>query len=130
MSTKLEDFLGLSDISEIRDKITEKIGDKEFEFVIRPITQVEHSEFQKRSNIIHGKSITFDTGKYNRLALESCIVEPDFRNTEFLKKAGCASASEFLNKKFPAGILADIAQKIQSLSGFETFEQEIEDAKN
>ena len=39
-------------------------------------------------------------------------------------------AYEFLKKKFTAGVLTDIAQQIQELSGFESYEMEIENAKN
>ena len=128
--SKLDDFLDMADVSEIRETIKETVNGKEFEFIIRPLTQEEHSEFQKRANTIKGKNITFDLGKYNKLVLDACIVEPDFADEKFLNKVKCNSASEFLNKKFPAGVLTDIAEKIQTLSGFETLEADIENAKN
>jgi len=128
--SKLDDFLDMPDVSEIREKIKETVNGKEFEFVVRPLLQEEHSEFQKRSNNVKGKNITFDLGKYNRLVLDTCIIEPNFADADFLKKVKCNSASEFLNKKFPAGILSDIAEKIQKLSGFEAIETDIEEAKN
>ena len=128
--SKLDDFLNLSDVCEIRKTITVKLDGKELELVIRPVTEAEHSEFQRRSNVINKNKITFDSSKYNSLVIEACIVEPDFKNTDFLKKVGCVSATEFLNKKFPAGVVSDISQKIQELSGFESYEMEIENAKN
>lgn len=128
--SKLEDFLGLTDISEVRKTIIVKVDGKELELVIRPITEEEHSEFQRRSNNISKNKVTFDSGKYNNLVLESCIVEPNFSDEAFLKKVKCISAIEFLNKKFPAGVLNDIAGEIQKLSGFESYELEIENAKN
>lgn len=128
--SKLDDFLNLNDVIAINKTIKINIGGKEFELVIRPITEAEHVEFQRRSNVITKNKITFDSGKYSNLILESCIVEPNFRDAEFLKKAGCISAVEFINKKFPAGVVSDIAQKIQELSGFESYDVEIENAKN
>lgn len=128
--SKLDDFLDMPNVSEIRETIKETVNGKEYEFVVRPLLQEEHSEFQKRSNNVKGKNITFDLGKYNRLVLDTCIIEPNFADAKFLQKVKCNSASEFLNKKFPAGILADIAEKIQKLSGFEAIETDIEDAKN
>ena len=128
--SKLDDFLGLSDVSEIRETIKVKIGDKDFELVVKPISQEEHSEFQKRATTISKNKSTIDINKYNNLLLETCIVEPNFRDAEFLKKAKCLSAIEFLNKKFPAGTLMDISSKIQEISGFDTFDMEIEEAKN
>ena len=128
--SKLEDFLNLNDVSEIKETITVSIGGNALDLVIRPITEAEHTEFQRRSNVISKNKITFDSAKYNSLILEACIVEPNFRSEEFLKKAKCISASEFINRKFPAGVVADITQKIQSLSGFESYDMEIETAKN
>ena len=128
--SKLDDFLNLADVSDIKKKIKVNLGGKDFDLVIRPITEAEHTEFQRRSNVISKNKISFDSGKYSNLVLEACIVEPNFKDAEFLKKVGCVSATEFLNKKFPAGVLSDIAQKIQELSGFESYDMEIENAKN
>ena len=128
--SKLDDFLNLADVCEIRETVKINLGGKDFDFIIRPITEEEHTEFQRRSNVISKNKVSFDSGKYSNLVLESCIVEPNFRDTEFLKKAGCVSATEFINKKFPAGVISDIAQKIQKLSGFESYDLEIENAKN
>lgn len=128
--SKLDDFLGLTDVSEVRKTINVTVDGKELELVIRPITEEEHTEFQRRSNNISKNKVTFDSGKYNNLVLEACIVEPNFSNEDFLKKVKCISAIEFLNKKFPAGTLTDIAGEIQKLSGFESYEMEIENAKN
>lgn len=128
--SKLEDFLGLNDVSEIRETIKEVIGGKELEFVIKPLTNAEHTDFQKRCQNISKKSVSFDTGKYDNLVLATCIVEPDLSSVEFLEKAKCQTANDFITKKFPAGVVADISQKIQQLSGFESFELDIEEAKN
>lgn len=128
--SKLDDFLNLNDVSEIKKTIKVNIGGKDLDIVIRAITEAEHTEFQRRSNVINKNKITFDSGKYSNLVLEACIVEPNFKDAEFLKKAGCVSATEFINKKFPAGVVSDISQKIQELSGFESYEMEIENAKN
>lgn len=128
--SKLDDFLEMEDVSEIRETVKETINGKDYEFTIRPLTQEEHSEFQKRANSVKGKNFTFDLGKYNKLVLDACIVEPNFADEKFLQKVKCNSASEFLNKKFPAGILSDIAEKITKLSGFETLEADIDEAKN
>ena len=128
--SKLDDFLNLADVTEIKEKIKVVIGGKNYEITVRAITDAEHTEFQRRSNIISKNKISFDSGKYSSLVLESCIVEPNFNDAEFLKKVGCVSATEYFNKKFPAGVIADIAQKITKLSGFDSYDLEIENAKN
>lgn len=128
--SKLDDFLGLTDVSEIRKTINVSIGGKELELVIRPLTEDEHSDFQRRSNNISKNKVTFDSAKYSNLVLTTCIVEPNFSDEEFLRRAKCQTPSEFLNKKFPAGVLTDISVEIQKLSGFESYDMEIENAKN
>lgn len=128
--SKLDDFLGLTDVSEIRDTVVIPFAGKNLEFVIRPLSESEHGEFQKRCNIVSKNKVTFDSMKYTELLLESCIVEPNFADEAFLKKVGCVSAMDFLKKKFPAGILMEIGVRVQKLSGFDTFEVEIEQAKN
>lgn len=128
--SKLDDFLGLTDVSEIRKEISIKLDGKELNLVIRPLNKDEHTEFQRRSQTVTKNKMIFDPGKYNNLVIENCIVEPNFSDETFLKKAKCISASEFLKKKFTAGVLTDIAQQIQELSGFESYEMEIENAKN
>ncbi len=128
--SKLDDFLGLTDVSEIRKEIKVVVGGKELQMTIRPITEDEHAEFQKRCQSFSKNKVIFDSTKYNNMILESCIVEPNFASEDFLKKAKCMTASEFLNKKFPAGTISDIASEIQKLSGFESFDMEIENAKN
>lgn len=128
--SKLDDFLGLTDVSEIRKEISVKLDGKELNLTIRPLDEDEHIEFQRRSQTVTKNKMIFDTGKYNSLVIENCIVEPNFSDEGFLKKVKCISASEFLKKKFTAGVLTDIAQQIQELSGFESYEMEIENAKN
>lgn len=128
--SKLDDFLCLSDVTEIRKEISVNVNGQQLELVIRPLTEEEHTTFQRRSQNVTKNKVSFDSGKYNNLVLENCIVEPNFSEESFLKKVKCISGIEFLNKKFPAGVLSEIAQQIQELSGFESYEMEIENAKN
>lgn len=130
MASNLSDFLGLNDLSQVRKEISVKVGDKVLSIIVRPLTNEEHGDFQKRCiNIVKGKS-SLDIQKYNNLTLEACVVEPNFSDPDFLKKAGCVSAIEFFNKKLPAGTIMDISSEIQKLSGFESLEVEVEEAKN
>lgn len=128
--SKLEDFLGLVDVSEIRQTISVELGGKKLELVIRPLTDQEHQNIQKRCQVMVKNKMVFDTGKYNECILEACIVEPNFNEASFLNKVGCMTSTEFLKRKFPAGVLMDIGSQIQTLSGFETIELEVDEAKN
>ena len=128
--SSLDEFLNLNDVMEIKETIPIIVNGKKLEIVVRPISETEHNEFQRRANEVKRNKLIFDSGKYKNLILESCIVEPNFKDAEFLKKAGCLSASEFINKKFPAGAVANIVERIQKLSGFDSYDMEIENAKN
>ena len=128
--SKLEDFLGLVDVSEIRQSIFVELSGKKLELVIRPLTEQEHQNIQKRCQVMVKNRMVFGTGKYNENLLQACIVEPNFSDAAFLEKVGCMTAIDFLKKKFPAGVLMDIGSQIQTLSGFETIELEVDEAKN
>lgn len=128
--SRLDDFLGLNDVSELRETVELEFNGKKFQFVIRPLSDSEHNEYQKRCNNISKNKVMFDSGKYNKLLLDNCIVEPNFNDDAFLTKVGCSCGSEFLEKKFPAGILMELGVRIQKLSGFESYEMEIDNAKN
>lgn len=128
--SKLEDFLGLTDVSEIRQTINVELGGKKLELVIRPLTDQEHQSIQKRCQTMVKNKMIFDTGKYNECILQTCIVEPNFNEASFLEKVGCVTSIDFLKKKFPAGVLMDIGSQIQTLSGFDSVELEVDEAKN
>jgi hypothetical protein len=128
--SKLDEFLALPDVSEVRKEITVEVNGKPMGFVIRPLTQAEHGDFQNRSYKMVGNKAMFNVPKYSKLVLANCLIEPNFNNAEFLKKAKCLNVDEFLDKKFPAGVLSEISSQIQKISGFDSLEAEIDDAKN
>lgn len=128
--SKLEDFLAVGKSTDITEEITVKLGGKDFTLTIRALSASEHTEWQQRSTIVNKKTVAFDKGKYESLMLPACIVEPNFNDATFLEKAKCQTAWEFISSRFPAGVVADISEKIQKLSGFDTIEMEIENAKN
>ena len=63
----LDDFLGLSDVTEIKKEITVNINGKELSMVVRAITEDEHSELQKRCQNISKNKVSFDSKKYSEL---------------------------------------------------------------
>lgn len=128
----LQDFLELPDISGMTDTITVKVGGKELELTVRPISDEDYKEYQRRSSkTVKGNSVVLDQTKLRMCILENHIVEPNFNDASFLEKVGCATGYQFLEKKFPAGILQDIVAKVLEISGFmNDINVEIEEAKN
>ena len=128
--SRLEEFLEVGKSTDITEVITVRLGGKNLTLKIRALSEDEHKEYQKRSMNITKKSVTFDSGKYNSLMIPACIVEPNFSDAEFLSKAKCQNAWEFINSRFPAGVVETISQKVQELSGFDTLDAGIDEAKN
>lgn len=129
--SKLDEFLSVGKCTDVQEDISVKLGGKDFTLKIRAMSEDEHKEWQKRAmNISKKGSVSFDSGKYNQLMIPACIVEPNFNDAAFLEKAKCQTAWEFICSRFPAGVLENISQKIQELSGFDSLDAEIEEAKN
>jgi hypothetical protein len=125
-----EKFLTLPDVSEITEEVfvSERLG----KFKVRAMTAEEHGNYQKRAmgKILRGGA-DFDSGKFNLLVVAGQTVYPDFSNAELLKKAGCATATEFITRKLKAGEIAELSSKICELSGFESdINEDTEEAKN
>ena len=130
MSKLMDDFLSLGNVDDIQEEITVNVQGKALALKIRAQTEDEHTDFQRRATVINKKSVFFDKGKYTSLLLPACIIEPNFNSEEFLKKAGVNTAWELITSRLPSGVIEEISQKIQELSGFDSLDAEIEEAKN
>lgn len=128
--SELEEFLALPDVSDIQETIyvNERLGS----FVVKPMTSAQFDEYSKRCRSkVNKKGVDFDGGKFNLLIVAGQVVKPDFNNAELLKKAGCATASELIQKKLLAGEIALLSEKISEISGFNTdINESIQEAKN
>ncbi len=128
--TDLEQFLALPDVDSLEEEIfvNERLGT----FTIKPMTNAQFNEYSKRcQSKISKKGMDFDGAKYNLLVIAGQVTKPDFNNAELLKKAGCATASELIQKKLLAGEIADLSAKIANISGFSNdINEEVAEAKN
>lgn len=128
--SELEEFLALPDVSDIQETVyvNERLGS----FVVKPMTSAQFDEYSKRCRSkVNKKGVDFDGGKFNLLIVAGQVVKPDFNNAELLKKAGCATASELIQKKLLAGEIALLSEKISEISGFTTdINESIQEAKN
>ena len=96
------------------------------------MNEKEYRTYQNacKSKIKKG-GIDFDTPKFNMMIIEGQVIKPNFKNAEFLKKAGCSTATEFIRKKFKAGEIAELGNQIVKVSGFDTsVPEDVEEAKN
>jgi hypothetical protein len=126
----LEDFLALPNVDEIEEEVfvSKRLG----KFKVKAMSSDEFGEYQKRARgKVDKKGVDIDVAKFNLLIVAGQTVEPNFNNAELLKKAGCATATDLIKKKLLAGEIAELAQQITKLSGFDSdINEDIEEAKN
>lgn len=126
----LEDFLSLPDVSDIVEEVfvSERLG----KFKVKAMTADEHGEYIKRCRgKVNKNGIDFDSEKFNLLIVAGQTVSPSFNNAELLKKANCSTATELIKKKLLAGEVAELANQICKISGFDSdINEDIEQAKN
>jgi hypothetical protein len=115
------------------------IGDRFIEanqpFTIRAMTPDEFELWQKqcsRIKFVKGKRESeFNNKRFNELMIVSCTVDPNFKDAETLKKAGCSTPEQLINKALKSGEIQNLANEISSFSGFDkTLDEMKEDVKN
>jgi hypothetical protein len=130
MSRSLEEFLSLPDVDSIEEEVfvSKRLGT----FKVKAMTADEHGEYQRRAKGKFNKDgIEFDSAKFYIMIVAGQTIEPDFRNAELLKKAGCSTANEFIKKKLLPGEIAELATQIIKISGFDNdINEDINEAKN
>lgn len=127
---ELEQFLNLPDVDNIEEEVfvSQRLG----KFKVKAMTADEHGEYQRRcKSRMNKKGMDFDTAKFQLLIVAGQTTHPNFNNAELLKKSGCATAVDFIKKKLKAGEIAELAQQICSISGFDSdINEDVEEAKN
>lgn len=125
-------FLIDNPVDNLTDEVVVSPRLAKFPFKIKGMTGPEFSEYQKLSTKIgRHKKVEFDSKIFNEMVVLNHTMEPNFRDAESIKKAGCQSPEQFLYKSLLAGEIAELSQQISSLSGFDRdMEDTVEEAKN
>ncbi|MEC0234462.1 XkdN-like protein [Paenibacillus kribbensis] len=133
----LQEFLNANLVDGITDEVavSHRFMDKDEKpllFTIKAMTDVEFNDLRKACTAIKkGRKVEFDSQRFNLQTVIRHTVNPNFRDAESLKKLGCASAEEYVQKVLLAGEIATLSQKISSLSGFDIeMEDLVDEAKN
>ncbi|MEK3788748.1 phage tail assembly chaperone [Paenibacillus sp. FSL K6-1230] len=105
---------------------------KPLPFTIKAMTDADFNDLRKACMTIKkGRKVEFDAQKFNLQMVIRNTVNPNFRDAESLKKLGCNSAEEYVQKVLLAGEVATLSAKINALSGFDIeMEDLVEEAKN
>ena len=130
--SNLMQFLIDNPVDNLTDEVVVSPRLAKFPFKIKGMTGPEFSEYQKLSTKIgRHKKVEFDSKIFNEMVVLNHTMEPNFRDAESIKKAGCQSPEQFLYKSLLAGEIAELSQQISSLSGFDRdMEDTVEEAKN
>lgn len=136
----LQEFLNANPVDNLTAEvlISDRFKDKEgniLKFKIKAMTNDEFEEIRKKATKIDFKkgkrNVDFDARKFNEQVVINHTIDPDFKNAESIKKVGCMSPEQYLNKVLLAGEIAELAEQIQILSGFEKDMSDlVEEAKN
>lgn len=132
MSSNLLDFLVENPIDNLTAEIIVSERLSKFPFKIKAMSGPEFSEYQKMATKIgRNKKIDFNQRLFNELVVLNHTIEPNFKDAESIKRAGCTSPEHFLYSRLVAGEISELSNQISALSGFNTdLEQIIEEAKN
>ena len=109
-----------------------KVDGEILKFKIKAVTPDEFSDLQKQCTKIGKKGkMNFDSKMFNEQLIVNYTVEPNFKEAEAIKKAGCITPEQLLNKTLLAGEVATLVEQISTLSGFDKDLEELrEEAKN
>ncbi len=130
--SELLNFLIENPVDNLTEEIVVSARLAKYPFKIKAMTGPEFSEYTKLATKIgkHQK-VTFDSKTFNEQVVINHTVEPNFRDAESIKKAGCMTPEQFLYKSLLAGEISEIANKVSTLSGFDkSLEDTVDDAKN
>lgn len=106
---------------------------KDFKFKVKALTGNQYNDFQALciENPNSPKKRRFNTKKFNELIVVNCVVEPSFKDAEWIKDLGVPDATSAMYKTLLAGEISQLAEEALRLSGFDRdVEEEMEEVKN
>lgn len=123
---------------EVEVPISPRFKDKEgklLKFKIKPMSGDEFGRYQKQCTSIDfnkkKRETQFDSGKFNMLCIVNHCIDPDFRDSSFLKDLGVQTPEQAVSKVLLAGEIVELGNQISKISGFDVdINEEIEKAKN
>lgn len=134
--SKLMNFLINNTIENLTEEVVIsdrfKVDGEILKFKIKAVTPDEFSDLQKQCTKIGKKGkMNFDSKMFNEQLIVNYTVEPNFKDAESIKRAGCITPEQLLNKTLLAGEVATLVEQISTLSGFDKDLEELrEEAKN
>jgi len=133
----LQDYLNAHPVDNLTEEVavSPRFKDQEgnlLKFKIKAMTNAEFDEIRKAATTVKkGRKVEFDAHKFNLQMIVKHTLEPNFKHAESIKKMGCSTPEEYVQRVLLAGEVTTLATKIQELSGFDVdMESLVEEAKN
>jgi predicted component of type VI protein secretion system len=101
--------------------VAERFKNAGLKFTISAMSGEQFSAYQKEATAIgRHKKVNFDSKRFNELVVINHTVNPNFKDADTIKKAGCQTPEQFLYRSLRAGEVVELANQISRLSGFDT----------
>lgn len=133
----LQEFLNDNPVDNLTDEVpvSRRLKGKDgkpLKFKIKAMNDEEFDEIRKACTVVRkGRKVEFNARKFNMMIIVNHTINPDFKHAESLKKLGCATPEEYVQRVLLAGEVATLVKKIQELSEFDIdMEALVEEAKN
>lgn len=134
----LQEFLNANPVDDLTDEviISGRFKDENgnfYKFKIKVMSSEELGQYRKKAMKVDPKKKTVEvnTGQLAKDIVINHTIEPDFKDAESIKKTGCVTPEQYLDKVLLPGEIEELAEQIQRLSGFNNDINElIEEAKN
>lgn len=131
---ELQQFLLDNPVDNVTEEIIVSERLKDFPFKVKAIKGGEYNDYQGRSieNPNSAKKRKFNTKKFNELIVINHTIEPNFKDADWLQQANAGlDATVLLYKTLLAGEIAELAEAILKLSGFDKdLEDTVDEVKN
>ena len=121
-SMTLTQFLLDNPQIDIREEIfvSPRFKDAGFKFTISAMTGEQFSSYQKEATAVgRHKKVNFDNKRFNELVVINHTLNPNFKDADAIKKAGCMTPEQFLYRSLRAGEITELVNQISALSGFD-----------
>jgi hypothetical protein len=129
----LQQFLSTNVVDNLTQEINLGGRLKDFTFRVKAITGDQYNSYQSIciENPNSAKKRRFNTKKFNELIVTNHVVDPSFKDAEWLQQMQAPDAATLMYRTLLAGEINELSEKIMKLSGFDSdLEEEIDEAKN
>ena len=129
----LQQFLTKNSVDNLTEEVVLGGRLKDFKFKIKAMTGNQYNDYQALciENPNSPKKRRFNAKKFNELIVVNCVIEPNFKDADWIKELGVIDATAAMYKTLLAGEITLLAEAALRLSGFDRdLDEEMEEVKN